>query len=63
MTQRFSLLEEMDSPNAVVIVTNAHANISDPDVRKLVDDIIAANELETAEQNAGPAATPEIYGK
>ena len=56
--------------HSIAILTSERANISDPRVRKLADDIIEAQRLEIAEMkaliidlNGGPAATPEIDGK
>ena len=56
--------------HSIAILTSERANISDPRVRKLADDIIEAQRLEIDEMKAliadlegGPAATPEIYGK
>ncbi|BDY15281.1 hypothetical protein Sulfitobl28_12510 [Sulfitobacter pontiacus] len=56
--------------HSIAILTSERANISDPRVRKLVDDIIEAQRLEIDEMKAliadlegGPAATPEIDGK
>ena len=56
--------------HSIAILTSERANISDPRVRKLADDIIEAQRLEVDEMKAliadlegGPAATPEIDGK
>ena len=56
--------------HSMAILTSERANISDPRVRKLADDIIEAQRLEIDEMKAliadlegGPAATPEIDGK
>ena len=56
--------------HSIAILTSERANISDPRVRKLADDIIDAQRLEIDEMKAliadlegGPAATPEIDGK
>ncbi|AXI50548.1 MULTISPECIES: DUF305 domain-containing protein [Sulfitobacter] len=56
--------------HSIAILTSERANISDPRVRKLADDIIEAQRLEIDEMKAliadlegGPAATPEIDGK
>ncbi|MCF7747232.1 DUF305 domain-containing protein [Sulfitobacter sp. M39] len=56
--------------HSIAILTSERANISDPRVRKLADDIIKAQRLEIDEMKAlitdlegGPAATPEIDGK
>ena len=65
-----SWMKAMIPHHSIAIMTSARANISDPRVRKLADDIISAQELEIAEMkaliadlNGGPAATPEIDGK
>lgn len=56
--------------HSIAILTSERANISDPRVRKLADDIIEAQRLEIDEMKAliadlegGPAATPKIDGK
>ena len=56
--------------HSIAILTSERANISDPRVRKLADDIIEAQRLEIDEMKAliadlegGPTATPEIDGK
>ena len=56
--------------HSIAILTSERANISDPRVRKLADDIIEAQRLEIDEMKAliadlegGPAATQEIDGK
>ena len=56
--------------HSIAILTSQRANISDPRVRKLADDIIEAQRLEIDEMKAliadlegGPTATPEIDGK
>ena len=56
--------------HSIAILTSERAQISDPRVRKLADDIIEAQRLEIDEMKAliadlegGPAATPEIDGK
>ena len=56
--------------HSIAILTSERANISDPRVRKLADDIIEAQRLEIDEMKAliadlegGQAATPEIDGK
>ena len=56
--------------HSIAILTSERANISDPRVRKLADDIIEAQRLEIdkmkaliADLEGGPAATPEIDGK
>ena len=56
--------------HSIAILTSERANISDPRVRKLADDIIEAQRLEIDEKKAliadlegGPTATQEIDGK
>ena len=56
--------------HSIAILTSERANISDPRVRKLANDIVEAQRLEIAEMKAlitdlegGPTATPEIDGK
>ena len=56
--------------HSIAILTSERANISDPRVRKLADDIIEAQRLEIdamkaliADLEGGPTATPEIDGK
>ena len=56
--------------HSIAILTSERANIYDPRVRKLADDIIEAQRLEISEMKAliadlegGPTATPEIDGK
>lgn len=63
-------MKAMIPHHSIAILTSSRANISDPRVRKLADDIIKAQELEIAEMkalivdlNGGPEATPEIDGK
>lgn len=65
-----SWMRAMIPHHSIAILTSERANISDPRVRKLADDIIKAQRLEIAEMkalitdlNGGPAATPEIDGK
>ncbi|MEH6725688.1 MAG: DUF305 domain-containing protein [Hyphomicrobiales bacterium] len=65
-----SWMKAMIPHHSIAILTSSRANISDPRVRQLADDIIKAQELEIAEMkaliadlNGGPAATPEIDGK
>ena len=65
-----SWMRAMIPHHSIAILTSERANISDPRVRKLADDIIKAQRLEIAEMKAliadlqgGPAATPEIDGK
>ncbi|SFF31318.1 protein of unknown function [Sulfitobacter brevis] len=65
-----SWMRAMIPHHSIAILTSERANISDPRVRKLADDIIKAQKLEIAEMKAliadlegGPSATPEIDGK
>ena len=65
-----SWMSAMIPHHSIAILTSERANITDPRVRKLADDIIEAQRLEIAEMkaliidlNGGPAATPEIDGK
>ena len=63
-------MKAMIPHHSIAILTSSRANITDPRVRKLADDIIEAQRLEIAEMKAliidlqgGPTATPEIDGK
>jgi hypothetical protein len=65
-----SWMSAMIPHHSIAILTSERANITDPRVRKLADDIIKAQRLEIAEMKAliidlegGPKATPEIDGK
>jgi tryptophan-rich sensory protein len=65
-----SWMKAMIPHHSIAILTSSRANISDPRVRQLADEIIKAQELEIAEMkaliadlNGGPAATAEIDGK
>lgn len=65
-----SWMKAMIPHHSIAILTSSRANISDPRVRKLADEIIKAQELEIAgmkaliaDLNGGPAATAEIDGK
>ena len=65
-----SWMRAMIPHHSIAILTSERANISDPRVRKLADEIIKAQRLEIAEMKAlindlqgGPTATPEIDGK
>ena len=65
-----SWMSAMIPHHSIAILTSERANITDPRVHKLADDIIEAQRLEIAEMkaliidlNGGPAATPEIDGK
>lgn len=65
-----SWMSAMIPHHSIAILTSERANISDPRVRQLADNIIEAQRLEIAEMKAliidlegGPAATPEIDGK
>ena len=68
--QDVSWMRAMIPHHSIAILTSERAGITDPRVRKLADDIIAAQRLEIAEMEAlivdlegGPAATPEIDGR
>ncbi len=63
-------MKAMIPHHSIAIMTSTRANISDPRVRHLADEIIKAqkneiNEMEAliADLNGGPKATPEIDGK
>ena len=63
-------MEAMIPHHSIAILTSERAQISDPRVRKLADEIIEAQRREIAEMKAliadlhgGPPATPEIDGK
>lgn len=63
-------MKAMIPHHSIAILTSSRANITDPRVRKLADDIIEAQKLEIDEMKAliadlqgGPTATPEIDGK
>lgn len=63
-------MKAMIPHHSIAILTSTRANISDPRVRNLADEIIEAQRREIAEMealiadlNGGPAATPEIDGK
>ncbi|MGJ8546494.1 MAG: DUF305 domain-containing protein [Sulfitobacter sp.] len=65
-----SWMRAMIPHHSIAILTSERANISDPRVRSLADDIIKAQKREIAEMkaliadlNGGPAATPEVDGK
>ncbi|KIN72699.1 DUF305 domain-containing protein [Sulfitobacter guttiformis] len=65
-----SWMRAMIPHHSIAILTSERANISDPRVRALADDIVEAQLLEIAEMKAliidlegGPTATPEIDGK
>jgi len=65
-----SWMRAMIPHHSIAILTSERANISDPRVRKLADDIIKAQRKEIAEMKAlitdlegGPKATPEVDGK
>ena len=65
-----SWMSAMIPHHSIAILTSERANITDPRVRKLADDIIEAQRLEIAEMkaliidlNGGAAATPAIDGK
>ncbi len=65
-----SWMKAMIPHHSIAILTSSRANISDPRVRKLADDIIKAQKLEIEEMkaliadlNGGPKATPELDGQ
>ena len=65
-----SWMEAMIPHHSIAILTSERANISDPRVRKLADEIIEAqrreiNEMKAliADLNGGQPATPEIDGR
>ncbi|MEZ5779176.1 MAG: DUF305 domain-containing protein [Paracoccaceae bacterium] len=65
-----SWMKAMIPHHSIAILTSERANISDPRVRSLADDIIEAQRLEIDEMKAliadlegGPAATPEVDGR
>jgi len=65
-----SWMKAMIPHHSIAILTSSRANISDPRVRKLADNIIEAQKREIGEMKAlivdlegGPAATPEIDGR
>ncbi len=68
--QDVAWMKAMIPHHSIAILTSARAEISDPRVRKLADDIIEAQRLEIdemkaliADLNGGPQATPAIDGK
>lgn len=68
--QDVSWMSAMIPHHSIAILTSERAEISDPRVRKLADEIIEAQRKEIAEMKAliadlegGPAATPEVDGK
>lgn len=68
--QDTSWMRAMIPHHSIAILTSERAEISDPRVRKLADEIIKQQRLEIAEMKAliadlegGPAATPEVDGK
>lgn len=65
-----SWMKAMIPHHSIAILTSSRAEIKDPRVRKLADEIIEAQKREIAEMkaliadlNGGPKATPEIDGK
>ena len=65
-----SWMRAMIPHHSIAILTSERADLSDPRVRKLADEIIKAQRKEIAEMKAliadlegGPPATPEIDGK
>lgn len=68
--QDVSWMRAMIPHHSIAILTSERAEISDPRVQRLAQDIIEAQRLEIAEMNAliadlqgGPPATPEIDGR
>jgi len=68
--QDVSWMKAMIPHHSIAILTSERAEISDPRVRKLADDIIEAQRLEIDEMKAlitdlegGASATPEIDGE
>ena len=68
--QDTSWMRAMIPHHSIAILTSSRAEITDPRVRKLADDIIEAQRLEIEEMKAliadlegGPKATPELDGK
>ncbi len=68
--QDVAWMKAMIPHHSIAILTSERADISDPRVRKLADEIIEAQRLEIGEMealvadlNGGPEATPEIDGK
>ncbi|MEJ8566585.1 DUF305 domain-containing protein [Elongatibacter sediminis] len=68
--QDVSWMKAMIPHHSIAILTSERAQISDPRVRELADQIIEAQRLEIDEMKAliadlegGPRATPEIDGK
>lgn len=64
-----SWMKAMIPHHSIAILTSSRAEIKDPRVRKLADEIIEAQKREIAEMkaliadlNGGPKATPEIDG-
>ena len=65
-----SWMKAMIPHHSIAILTSSRAEIKDPRVRKLADEIIEAQKREIAEMkaliadlNGGPKATPEIDGR
>ena len=68
--QDVSWMRAMIPHHSIAILTSERAEISDPRVQRLAQDIVEAQRLEIAEMNAliadlqgGPPATPEIDGR
>ena len=68
--QDVSWMRAMIPHHSIAILTSERAEISDPRVRSLADDIIEAQRLEIDEMRAliadlqgGPTATPEVDGR
>ena len=63
-------MKAMIPHHSIAVLTSSRADITDPRVRKLADEIIKAQNLEIKEMealiadlNGGPKATPEIDGR
>lgn len=63
-------MKAMIPHHSIAILTSSRANLEDPRVRELADDIIDTQRLEIAEMealiadlNGGPEATPEVDGR
>ena len=58
-----SWMRAMIPHHSIAILTSERANLSDPRVKSLAEDIIKAQRREIAEMKGGPKATPEVDGK
>lgn len=68
--QDVSWMKSMIPHHSIAILTSSRAEITDPRVQKLANDIVKAQELEIAEMraliidlNGGAKATPELDGR